>query len=34
MLWSAVVLVNGLAAAAGLVGPWLLGRIIDTIQTS
>jgi len=27
-----VVLVNGLAAAAGLVGPWLLGRIIDTIQ--
>ncbi|GAA1674352.1 ABC transporter ATP-binding protein [Kribbella yunnanensis] len=29
----AVVVVNGLAAAAGLVGPWLLGRIIDTIQT-
>jgi ATP-binding cassette subfamily C protein len=28
----ALVLVNGLAAAAGLVGPWLLGRIIDTIQ--
>ncbi|WUJ72785.1 ABC transporter ATP-binding protein/permease [Kribbella soli] len=28
----AVVLVNGLAAAAGLVGPWLLGRIIDTIR--
>ncbi|MEV4260903.1 ABC transporter ATP-binding protein [Kribbella sp. NPDC049584] len=27
-----VVLVNGLAAAAGLVGPWLLGRIIDTIR--
>jgi ATP-binding cassette subfamily C protein len=27
-----VVLVNGLAAAAGLIGPWLLGRIIDTIQ--
>lgn len=27
-----LVLVNGLAAAAGLVGPWLLGRIIDTIQ--
>ncbi|MFK4085389.1 ABC transporter ATP-binding protein [Kribbella sp. NPDC020789] len=32
--WSVLglVLVNGLAAAAGLVGPWLLGRIIDTIQ--
>ncbi|MFC9688671.1 ABC transporter ATP-binding protein [Kribbella sp. NPDC056951] len=29
----AVVVVNGLAAAAGLIGPWLLGRIIDTIQT-
>ncbi|MGW6276390.1 ABC transporter ATP-binding protein [Kribbella sp. NPDC055071] len=28
----AIVLVNGLAAAAGLVGPWLLGRIIDAIQ--
>jgi ABC-type multidrug transport system fused ATPase/permease subunit len=27
-----VILVNGLAAAAGLVGPWLLGRIIDTIR--
>ncbi|MER7248320.1 ABC transporter ATP-binding protein [Kribbella sp. NPDC000426] len=27
-----VVVVNGLAAAAGLVGPWLLGRIIDTIR--
>ncbi|NIK59582.1 ABC transporter ATP-binding protein [Kribbella shirazensis] len=27
-----VVLVNGLASAAGLVGPLLLGRIIDTIQ--
>ncbi|WP_134116194.1 ABC transporter ATP-binding protein [Kribbella kalugense] len=27
-----VVLVNALAAAAGLIGPWLLGRIIDTIQ--
>ncbi|TDD59462.1 ABC transporter ATP-binding protein [Kribbella antibiotica] len=32
--WAVVglVLVNGLAAAAGLVGPLLLGRIIDTIQ--
>ncbi|SDS51193.1 ABC transporter ATP-binding protein [Microlunatus soli] len=28
-----VVGVNGLATAVGLVGPWLLGRIIDTIQT-
>ncbi|MGW5188571.1 ABC transporter ATP-binding protein [Kribbella sp. NPDC004138] len=29
---AGVVLVNALASAAGLVGPWLLGRIIDTIQ--
>lgn len=28
----AVILVNALASAAGLLGPWLLGRIIDTIQ--
>jgi ATP-binding cassette subfamily C protein len=28
----AVIVVNALASAAGLVGPWLLGRIIDTIQ--
>ncbi|MFC7625490.1 ABC transporter ATP-binding protein [Microlunatus sp. GCM10028923] len=27
-----IVVVNALAAAAGLIGPWLLGRIIDTIQ--
>lgn len=27
-----IVLVNGLAVGAGLVGPWLLGRIIDTIH--
>ncbi|MFD7155210.1 ABC transporter ATP-binding protein [Kribbella sp. NPDC059898] len=27
-----VVVVNGLASAAGLVAPWLLGRIIDTIR--
>ncbi|MFC0626275.1 ABC transporter ATP-binding protein [Kribbella deserti] len=27
-----LVLVNGLAAAAGLIGPWLVGRIIDTIR--
>ncbi|HZX05459.1 ABC transporter ATP-binding protein [Kribbella sp.] len=27
-----VVLVNGLASAAGLVAPWLLGRIVDTIR--
>ncbi|MFI5732911.1 ABC transporter ATP-binding protein [Kribbella sp. NPDC051587] len=32
--WAVVrlVLVNGLAAGAGLIGPLLLGRIIDTIQ--
>ncbi|WP_112240289.1 ABC transporter ATP-binding protein [Kribbella monticola] len=30
---AGLILVNGLASAAGLVGPWLLGRIIDTIQT-
>ncbi|TWD84198.1 ABC-type multidrug transport system fused ATPase/permease subunit [Kribbella amoyensis] len=29
---AGIVLVSGLAAAAGLIGPWLLGRIIDTIQ--
>lgn len=29
---AGIILVNGLAAAAGLIGPWLLGRIIDTIQ--
>lgn len=29
-----VILVNGLASAAGLVAPWLLGRIIDTIRAS
>jgi ABC-type multidrug transport system fused ATPase/permease subunit len=28
-----LVVVNGLASAAGLIGPWLLGRIIDTIQS-
>ncbi|GAA3093905.1 ABC-type multidrug transport system fused ATPase/permease subunit [Kribbella aluminosa] len=28
----AVVIVNGLASAAGLAAPWLLGRIIDTIR--
>jgi ATP-binding cassette subfamily C protein len=30
----AVVVLNGLAAAAGLVGPWLLGRIVDIITES
>ncbi|TDU87063.1 ATP-binding cassette subfamily C protein [Kribbella voronezhensis] len=30
---AGLIFVNGLASAAGLVGPWLLGRIIDTIQT-
>lgn len=29
---AAVIVVNALASAAGLAGPWLLGRIIDTIQ--
>lgn len=29
-----IILVNALAAAAGLVGPLLLGRIIDTIQAA
>jgi ATP-binding cassette subfamily C protein len=29
----AIVVVNALASAAGLVGPWLLGRIIDTIRS-
>jgi len=29
----AVVVVNALAAGAGLIGPWLLGKIIDTIQS-
>lgn len=29
-----IVLLNALAAAAALVGPWLLGRIIDTIHSS
>ncbi|MFG1909735.1 ABC transporter ATP-binding protein [Kribbella sp. NPDC048928] len=28
----AIVVVNGLASAAGLIAPWLLGRIIDTIR--
>jgi ATP-binding cassette subfamily C protein len=29
---AGIVFVNGLASASGLAGPWLLGRIIDTIQ--
>lgn len=29
---AGIIAVNGLASAAGLVGPWLLGRIIDAIQ--
>ncbi|HET6741116.1 MAG TPA: ABC transporter ATP-binding protein, partial [Kribbella sp.] len=28
----AIIVVNGLASAAGLIAPWLLGRIIDTIR--
>ncbi|MEV0096089.1 ABC transporter ATP-binding protein [Streptomyces sp. NPDC050738] len=31
--FAAVLLLNSAAAAAGLVGPWLLGRIIDTIRS-
>ncbi|HEY3560482.1 MAG TPA: ABC transporter ATP-binding protein [Kribbella sp.] len=29
---GAVIVVNALASAAGLIAPWLLGRIIDTIR--
>lgn len=29
---AAIILVNAFASAAGLVAPWLLGRIIDTIR--
>jgi ATP-binding cassette, subfamily C, bacterial len=31
-LFARVLVLNGLATAAGLVGPWLLGRIIDVVQ--
>ncbi|MCM2577146.1 ABC transporter ATP-binding protein [Streptomyces meridianus] len=31
--FAAVLALNGLAAGAGLAGPWLLGRIIDTVRT-
>ncbi|MFE4368217.1 ABC transporter ATP-binding protein [Streptomyces sp. NPDC056835] len=30
--FAAAITLNGLAAAAGLVGPWLLGRIINTVR--
>jgi ATP-binding cassette subfamily C protein len=30
--FAALLALNALAAGAGLVGPWLLGRIIDTVQ--
>ncbi|MFJ2766677.1 ABC transporter ATP-binding protein [Streptomyces sp. NPDC087300] len=30
--FSAMIIFNALAAAAGLVGPWLLGRIINTVK--
>jgi ATP-binding cassette, subfamily C, bacterial len=33
-LFTVVVLLNVFAAGAGLVAPWLLGRIIDTVRTS
>lgn len=29
---GAILLINGLAAGAGLVGPWLLGRIVDEVR--
>ncbi|MFE9809417.1 ABC transporter ATP-binding protein [Streptomyces sp. NPDC005548] len=31
-VFAAVIALNALAAAAGLVGPWLLGRIIDDVR--
>jgi ATP-binding cassette, subfamily C, bacterial len=31
---AAILALNGLAAGAGLVGPWLLGRIVDTVRDS
>jgi ATP-binding cassette subfamily C protein len=33
-VFGAVLLLNVLAAGAGLVAPWLVGRIIDTVKTS
>lgn len=33
-LFAAVLLLTALAAAAGLVGPWLLGLIVDAVRTS
>ncbi|MFC1419197.1 ABC transporter ATP-binding protein [Streptacidiphilus cavernicola] len=30
--FAAMIVLNGLAAAAGLLGPWLLGRIIDQVR--
>ena len=32
-VFAAMIILNALAAGAGLVGPWLLGRIINTVQT-
>ena len=32
--FAAVLALNALAAAAGLVGPWLLGAIVDTVKRS
>lgn len=34
LAFAAILTLNGLAAAAGLVGPWLLGTIVDTVRTS
>lgn len=33
-LFTAVLLLNALSAAAGLVAPWLLGTIVDTVKSS
>jgi ATP-binding cassette subfamily C protein len=30
---AGLLLLNGLASASGLVGPWLLGRIVDTVRS-
>lgn len=34
LVFTGVVVLNVFAAGAGLVAPWLLGRIIDTVRTS
>ncbi|MGW4463567.1 ABC transporter ATP-binding protein [Micromonospora sp. NPDC004704] len=32
-VFAALIVLNALAAAAGLVGPWLLGRIVNTVES-